>query len=127
QNELLDFYVTYSKELKAIDSKFDVMGGYSWSHFYSAGSDSTMNALGEATTRVNVYETEYFLLSYFGRVNFSLKDKYLLTATLRNDATSRFAPENRWGLFPAVSLAWRINKESFLANSLVLSDLKLRL
>ncbi len=127
QNELLDFYLSYSKVLTAIDSRIEVMGGYSWSHFYSAGSDSTMNALGEASTRVNVYETEYYLLSYFGRVNYSLKDKYLLTATLRNDATSRFAPENRWGLFPAASVAWRINKEAFLSDSRVVSDLKLRL
>jgi iron complex outermembrane receptor protein len=102
------------------------MGGYSWSHFYSAGSDSTMNQRGEGTTRVNVYQTEYYLLSFFGRVNYTLRDKYLLTATVRNDATSRFSPDHRWGLFPALALGWKINQENFLKDSKVVSDLKLR-
>jgi TonB-linked SusC/RagA family outer membrane protein len=127
QNQLLDFYLNYSKELKSISSKVEVLGGYSWSHFYNAGSDSTMNQLSEATTRVNIYETEYYLLSFFGRLNYTFKDKYMLTATLRDDATSRFAPENRWGLFPAAALAWKINEEDFLKGSKTISTLKLRL
>ena len=68
------------------------------------------------------------LLSFFGRVNYGLLNRYLLTATLRADATSRFSKNNRWGLFPAVALAWRINQEEFLNEaSGWLSDLKLRL
>lgn len=127
KNQLLDFYLNYSKELKSIDSKIDVMGGYSWAHFYNSGSDSTMNQLSEGTTRKNVYATEYYLLSFFGRFNYTFKDKYLLTATLRDDATSRFSPDNRWGLFPAFAFAWKLNEESFLKSSKTISDLKLRL
>lgn len=127
KNELLDFYVSYTKELPAAKSKVDVLGGYSWSHFYLAGSDSTMNQQSEGTTRVNVYETEHYLVSFFGRLNYTFQNKYLLTATLRNDGTSRFAPENRWGLFPAVAFAWKISEENFARNGKTLSDLKLRL
>lgn len=126
KNQLLDFYLTYTKELPSVSSKIDVMGGYSWAHFYSSGSDSTMNQKNEGSTRVNVYSTENYLVSFFGRVNYTLRDKYLLTATLRNDATSRFSPDNRWGLFPAVALGWKINQESFLKESKLISDLKLR-
>lgn len=68
------------------------------------------------------------LLSFFGRVNYSFKDRYLLTVTVRGDATSRFSPDNRWGVFPAVALAWKINEESFMQGaSGWLNDWKLRL
>lgn len=68
------------------------------------------------------------LLSFFGRVNYGLLDRYLLTVTVRADATSRFAKDNRWGLFPSVALAWRLNNEAFMESaSSWLSDLKLRL
>lgn len=126
QNKVFDFYLTYKKDLPSINSKIDVMGGYSWSHFYNSGSDSTMNERSEATTRKNVYETEYYLISFFGRLNYTFKDKYLFTATLRDDATSRFAPENRWGLFPSFALAWKLKEENFLKSANALSDLKLR-
>jgi TonB-dependent starch-binding outer membrane protein SusC len=64
--------------------------------------------------------------SYFGRLSYNFKEKYLLTATVRRDGTSRFSPQNRWGTFPAVSAAWRISEEPFLQNIPVISDLKLR-
>ena len=73
------------------------------------------------------YETEYYLLSFYGRLNYSFDDRYLLTATLRSDASSRFSKDNRWGLFPSVALAWRVIQEDFLQDQNVLSDLKLRL
>ncbi|RYE57875.1 MAG: SusC/RagA family TonB-linked outer membrane protein, partial [Sphingobacteriales bacterium] len=66
------------------------------------------------------------LLSFFGRVNYTFMDKYILYATLRADGSSKFAPENRWGYFPAASVAWRVSDEEFLRNSSVISDLKLR-
>lgn len=67
------------------------------------------------------------LLSFFGRVNYTFKERYLLTATVRGDATSRFSKDNRWGVFPAVALGWRINDEAFMADAAGwLSDLKLR-
>jgi len=126
KNQLLDFYLNYSKDLKALRSRVEVMGGYSWAHFYSSGSDSTMNEKNEETTRVNIYRTESYLLSFFGRLNYTYKDKYLLTATLRDDATSRFDKDVRWGLFPSVALGWKLNQEEFLKGFNKLSDLKLR-
>ena len=71
--------------------------------------------------------TEYYLVSFFGRLNYTFKDRYLLTATVRQDGTSRFSPDTRWGLFPSAALAWRISEEGFLKDSNTLSDLKLRL
>jgi iron complex outermembrane receptor protein len=65
-------------------------------------------------------------VSFFGRLNYTFRGKYLLTATLREDGSSRFAEENRWGLFPSLAVAWRIKDEEFLQNVSVLSDLKLR-
>jgi len=66
------------------------------------------------------------LAAFFGRVNYSFKDRYLLSASARYEGSSKFAPENRWGFFPGVSLGWRISEEAFLKDNQVLSDLKLR-
>jgi len=73
------------------------------------------------------YATEYYLVSFFGRLNYSYANKYLFTATLRNDGTSRFASNNRWGLFPSAAFAWKINEENFMKEGNTFSDLKLRL
>jgi TonB-dependent starch-binding outer membrane protein SusC len=128
KNQLLDLYVSYAPDLKSTDHKMDVMGGYSWSHFYVQGGDSTMNAKQEGPAdRVNIYKSEYYLLSFFGRVNYTFRDKYLFTATLRSDGTSRFEKSRRFGLFPAVGLGWKINEEPFLKGSKTISELKLRL
>lgn len=128
RNSVLDFYLNYSKELNSIQSKIEVMGGYSWAYFYNEGGDSVMNYAAEATTRRNNYKSDHQLLSFFGRLNYILKDKYLFTATLRADATSRFSDAlgNRWGMFPAVALAWKISEEDFLQSVRSLSELKLR-
>jgi len=65
--------------------------------------------------------------SFFGRINYGYNDKYLATVTLRADGSSKFAKGNRWGLFPAGALAWRISNEDFLKDNQVVSNLKLRL
>ncbi len=70
---------------------------------------------------------EYRLLSYFARVNYDFKGKYLLTGIIRRDGSTRFVEENRWGTFSSVSLGWRIDKEAFLANSNMIDQLKLRI
>jgi TonB-dependent starch-binding outer membrane protein SusC len=82
------------------------------------------NALNQGT--VGGGETRNALASYFARLNYGLKDKYLLTATVRRDGSSRFGANNRWGTFPALSLGWRISEESFLRESNVINNLKLR-
>lgn len=130
-NTLLDFYLNYAKDLTSIESKLDVTGGYSYNYFHSLGADSTMNALKEPASAIlkNNFETDFLLLSFFGRANYTFKDKYILTATLRADATSRFSQErgNRWGLFPAFAFAWKMKEEGFLSSVDAISDLKLRI
>ena len=128
-NKLLDFYLNYSKQFG--DHRVEVVGGYSYQDFYTYvpyrpdyKADGTL--LYPLNPPQNPYKTQYTLLSYFGRVNYNYKEKYLFTGTFRTDASSHFSPEERWGYFPAASVAWRINKEDFLANSSVVSDLKLR-
>lgn len=127
RNELLDFYLNYTKELPGIDSKLEAMGGYSWSHFWRSNEDSITTAAGETVKPPFDFKSEHYLLSFFGRLNYTLKDRYLFTATLRNDASSRFNPDLRWGLFPSAAFAWHVANEGFLTNSNVVSDLKLRL
>lgn len=74
----------------------------------------------------NVYETPDRMSSFFVRANYSLKDRYLLTATFRADGSSKFHPDNRWGYFPAAAAAWRINAEPFMQNATWIDNLKLR-
>jgi TonB-linked SusC/RagA family outer membrane protein len=131
RNNLLDFYLNYNKDLKSIDSKIEATAGYSWQHFqyekynYTRGNYDSIHIKQKPDS---IYTpSEYFLVSFFGRVNYNLKDRYLLTFTIRDDGSSRLSEENRWGLFPSAAFAWKIKEESFLKNVEVLSDLKLRL
>ncbi len=132
RNTLLDFYLNYANTFGV--NYIDVMAGYSWQHFYN----STINsypysaAYAEKTgeefyKKGDDYASESYLVSFFGRLNYTLLNRYLVTFTLRNDGSSRFSPDNRWGLFPSVALAWKLNEESFLKNVNAISDLKLRL
>lgn len=121
RSELLDLYFNYTKEIGL--HKVDATAGYGWQHFYREGENTDSN---EVTTTTTQFKNENFLVSFFGRLNYTYNGKYLLTATLRDDGSSRFSKENRWGLFPSVALAWRIKEEAFLSNATVLSDLKLR-
>jgi iron complex outermembrane receptor protein len=128
KNEVFDFYVQYKKQAESINSDFSVMAGYSWQHFwrrnYAVNSDVANSP--SATDTIDD-PTESYLISFFGRFNYTLLNKYMLTFTLRNDHTSRFSPETRSGLFPSVAFAWKIHDENFLQDSKVLSQLKLRL
>lgn len=132
RNELLDFYLNYVSDFSA-DHRFDLMGGYSWQRFYRQGSALNRNIPGNiAQTEYREipsdYETQSFLISFFGRLNYSLLDRYLFTATLRNDGSSRFIGDNKWGLFPSFAFAWRVINEPFMGgDDGFLSDLKLRL
>lgn len=132
RNQLMDFYLNYVKEINR--HRFDVMGGYSWQHFYR--SESNVYPYSEAKRAEenalyykdgDSFKTESYLISFFGRFNYTFANRYLLTATLRNDGSSRFSKDTRWGLFPSVALAWRMTEESFMKNQSLLSDLKLRL
>lgn len=124
-SELLDFYLKYKKDFT--DHQLELTGGYSYQHFQREGS--TFNRNGDQTQVVedSRYINENFLISFFGRLNYIFKNKYLLTATLRNDGSSRFTGENRWGLFPALAAGWKISEEGFMSAVPVVSNLKLRL
>ena len=126
RDQTLEFYLAYATELPKLQSRFDVLAGYSWQHFFNSTSSRKYNY--DKSTVINDFpsKTESFLVSFYGRLNYTLMDRYLLTFTLREDGTSRFQ-NNKWGLFPSVALAWRISEESFLKEVKALSNLKLRL
>ena len=128
RDKTLEFYLAYAKELKEISSRFDVLAGYSWQHFYNETTDKKEandgSGLEFATTPL--FKTESYLVSFYGRLNYTFMDRYLFTFTLRDDGTSRFQ-NNKWGLFPSAALAWRVNEEPFLKDVEWLSNLKLRL
>jgi len=123
-NTTLELYADYNKTFG--QHNVDVMAGYSWQRFYN-DNDSKSVWLSDPSHLVSesVYKGEYFLISFFGRANYSFGDRYLITATLRRDGTSRFQ-NNKWGLFPSVALGWNIKNEGFLKNVDKLSTLKLR-
>jgi TonB-dependent starch-binding outer membrane protein SusC len=123
-NSLLDMYFDYGKAFGK--SRLNVVGGYSWQHFYKHNKSIDTSGDGLISISSTDDPTEYYLLSFFGRANYVINDKYLFTATLRDDGSSHFSKENRWGLFPSAAFGWNISKESFFTNNLV-STLKLRL
>ncbi len=122
-NSVLEFYLNYRKALSA-DHVVDALAGYSWQRFYNENSFRNTNAAGTPSETVerNNIANELYLLSLFSRVNYTFKERYLLTFTLRGDATSRFAPENRWGLFPAIAAAVKIIEN----NNDLFNNLKVR-
>jgi iron complex outermembrane receptor protein len=98
-NKTLEFYLNYAQTIKGL-GRVDIMGGYSWQDFLRDGTDLDKNLKGEIFNNT-MYKTQNTLVSFYGRANVTVADKYLLTATLRRDGSSRFSPENRWGLFPS--------------------------
>ena len=137
----------YAQYYKDFNEKhhFDAMVGYEWQHFHRQGSydgwgvypsnsqavDENLNPLaGEVYTpsrSKNSYETENYLVSFFGRINYSALNRYMATVTLRADGSSRFHKNHRWGLFPSVALGWKMKEEAWLKDVSWLSELKLRL
>ncbi len=158
RNTLLDFYLNYKKEFEAIYSNLDVMAGYSWQRFDSHGHNNGTVFTSEgfmAPNNVGGDQLVYYtpepgsedaitgksikpfyrwdsgrlqLISFFGRLNYTFKDTYLLTFTLRDDGTSRFSKKNRWGLFPSVALGWKISEMPFFEKAREsMNEFKLRL
>ena len=141
-NLSFNVYAQYMKDV-ADTHHFDIMAGYEWQHFHiktdyfysgiypsTAGTDDAGNALAGTQYQPSentLYKSENYLVSFFGRFNYSLLDRYLVTFTLRDDGSSRFSKDNRWGVFPSAAFAWKINEEPFLRNAKAVSDLKLRL
>ena len=124
-NNSLDFYLQYAKSIN--DHTFDAMLGYAWQHFHREENYQYDGVTGSYQPTSGVDKTESYLVSFFGRLNYNFAGKYLATVTLRQDGTSRFPVKNRWSMFPAVALGWKLNEEAFLKEVSWLSDLKLRL
>ena len=127
ENRLLTLYANYNKLVEPIKSSFDVTAGYDYQYWKATNPlYSEMNTLGEVLKTSKATDERHVLLSYYGRLNYSFDSRYMLTTTVRRDATSRFAKNVRWGTFPSVALGWRVTEESFLKNNKVLSNLKVR-
>ena len=126
KNELFDFYLNYNKEFESIDSRINAMAGYEWQHFKSE-SDQTVIRRNVADPSFSADETENYLVSFFGRLNYTFKEKYIFTLTVRRDGSSRFHKDERWGTFPSLAFAWKIKNENFLKNSNLVSSLNMRL
>ena len=139
RNTTFNAYAQYYKDFNK-DHHFDIMVGYEWQRFWSSEKTDkpryypmTNNNVSLRGTQYDyefaddnkVYKTEHYLVSFFGRMNYTLMDRYMLTFTLRDDGSSRFA--DHWAVFPSLALAWKIKNESFLKDVDALSDLKLRL
>lgn len=137
RNRLLDLYFNYVKDIKSIKSRIDFTAGHGTQEYfyfnYNAPSyyyDGSLNGAYPARVSDNSDDENgdagYMLISYYGRLNYTLASKYVFTLNGRADGSSRFGGDNRWGFFPSAAFAWRINEENFLKNSKVISDLKFR-
>lgn len=124
RNETFNFVLNYRKNLSVINSDFDLMVGAEQQHALRKSSSYEVRANNSKLTDGS--ETEYYLASFFGRFNYTLANKYLLTATLRRDGSSRFSPATRWGLFPSVAFAWKMSEEDFMKNIDFIYSMKMR-
>lgn len=131
-DKLLEAYLNYVKEIKSINSRVDVVAGYSYQDFLTTNynyadyfRDGSKRDLSDPTFPFD--KPQHTIISLYGRANFSIKSRYLFTATVRRDASSRFGPTKRWAWFPSGAFAWRLKDEDFLTNSKTFSELKLRL
>lgn len=136
-NLLLDFYLNYNRAFESINSTLDVTAGYSWQKFHNKKRDydrvyqvvdpANEKYIGNQANPTNITIHPHQLVSFFGRANFTLLNKYLFTATVRRDGTSRFSKDHRWGTFPSVALGWKLLEENFMEGARdVMNELKLR-
>ncbi len=132
-NLSLNAYAQYYKDFKR-HQHLDVMAGYEWQHFHSQGEwcgygmyqpTNTVKPGEKFDKNYNKWATENYLVSFFGRLNYTLFDRYMFTATVRHDGSSRF--KDHWATFPSFALGWKIKEEAFLKDVDAVSDLKLRL
>ena len=135
RNLSLSAYAQYYKDFNKIHH-FDIMAGYEWQHFWRSKNNDYVGYYPDTNNDASLINTERphtpyseksesYLVSFFGRANYTLLDRYFLTATVRDDGSSRF--KEHWAWFPSFAFAWKANEEAFLKNADWLSDLKLRL
>ena len=126
-NRLLTTYLNYNKYLDSWKSNIDATVGYDY-QFWKSTSPlySELNTLGAVQSTSAATDQRHALISDYARLNYTFDSRYMRSATVRRDGTSRFNKDNRWGTFPSVALAWRVSEEAFLKDNTVLSNLKLR-
>lgn len=127
-NKLFEFYLNYVKDISTIRSRIDAVAGYSWQDWETkspAFPDRKANGT-IYTPAGQPFQTQNTLVSFYGRLNYSLMSRYLLTFTIRRDGSSRFNEDNRWGNFPSAAVAWNVKEESFLRNTNFISAFKIR-
>lgn len=134
RNLSLSMYAQYFKDFNE-KHHFDVMGGYEWQHYWRDENNdyrgfypitNTTAKRGMETEHTPFHSrTENYLVSFFGRANYTFLNRYFLTATVRDDGSSRF--KKHWSWFPSFAFAWKAKEENFLKDVNALSDLKLRL
>lgn len=131
QNTVVDFYLNYVKDFKSIKSRIDATAGYSYNdylttqYFYPV-FDARGNKVANSDPAFPFNKPQYRLISYFGRFNYNYDERFLLTATVRRDGSSRFGPAYKYGTFPSVALAWTAKNETFLKDVKAISNLKVR-
>ena len=127
-NKLFDAYINYMKDIKETHN-IGLMIGHSYQSFEFDDNSTDYSYFtnpGDNKEVPNINKSRNVLMSFFGRANYSYKNRYLLTATLRADASSKLNPDDRWGYFPSVALAWNVSNENFLKDNKTLNELKLR-
>ena len=127
-NKLFDAYINYMKDIKETHN-IGLMVGHSYQSFEFDDNSTDYSYFtnpGDNKEVPNINKSRNVLMSFFGRANYSYKERYLLTATLRADASSKLNPDDRWGYFPSVALAWNVSNENFLKDNKTLNELKLR-
>ena len=127
ENRLLTLYANYAKYFDELKSNVDLTAGYDYQYWKSTTPlYYTKSGAGTTLSTVKASDYRHVMLSYYGRLNYSFDGKYLLTATVRRDASSRFSKDTRWGTFPSVALGWTLTEEPWLKDNKVLSNFKLR-
>lgn len=132
QNTVGEFYLNYVRDLKSINSNINIIAGYGYYNnlstnynypFVNANGDTVQSSI----PKMPYDKPENTLISYYGRLIYTFHNKYILQGTIRDDGSSRFSPETRWGIFPSGAFTWRVNQENFLKTSATISNLNLRL
>ena len=136
-NKLMEYYLTFDKKF-GDKHTINAVGGYSWQEFDSYNSSVVAQGfvndnLGADNIGGGIFQVAQNnheinrLISFYGRANYNYSDKYLLTATIRYDGSSRFGGNNRWAVFPSAALAWKVKEENFMKDVKAVNDLKLRI
>ncbi len=140
KNTIADIQLFYTKDLKKLKTKVDVLVGHSYQDFITEVKNFASFSYRPVADPLNPQKKDtiagseptfltdkpqFRLESYLGRINISVMNKYLITASIRRDASSKFAPENRVGYYPAIAVAWKLKEDLFRSASII-SDLKLR-